>query len=101
MKRANGTGTVVKLSGPRRRPWAVRVSVRDPAGHIVQRVLGCYEKSAEAQAALEAYNRSVADGGYVSKKITVSGSGKHTISYRAYDARGNAEKTGTVTINIK
>ena len=63
MKRANGTGNVVKLSGPRRRPWAVRVSVRDSAGHIVQRVLGCYERSAEAQAALEAYNRSVAEGG--------------------------------------
>ena len=59
------------------------------------------EYSLDGAAFASVTNRSVADGGYVSKKITVSGSGKHTISYRAYDARGNAEKTGTVTINIK
>lgn len=84
MKRANGTGTVVKLSGPRRRPWAVRVSVRDPAGHIVQRVLGCYEKSAEAQAALEAYNRSVAEGGAPLRDVSFATLGE---VFKAWSAR--------------
>ena len=84
MKRANGTGTVVKLSGPRRRPWAVRVSVRDPAGHIVQRVLGCYEKSAEAQAALDAYNRSVAEGGAPLRDVSFATLGE---VFEAWSAR--------------
>ena len=37
MKRANGSGSIVKLSGNRRRPYMVRVSARDEYGHIVQR----------------------------------------------------------------
>ena len=32
MKRANGTGSIVKLSGNRRRPWAVRIPLPHPAG---------------------------------------------------------------------
>ncbi len=36
MRRANGTGTVVKLSGNRRRPYAVRVSVRDKYGRLAK-----------------------------------------------------------------
>ena len=36
MRRANGTGTIVKLSGNRRRPYAVRVSPKDKYGQIVQ-----------------------------------------------------------------
>lgn len=62
MKRANGTGSISKLSGNRRKPWVVRISVRDDSGHIVQRVLSSHEKAAEAQAALDSYNRSLADG---------------------------------------
>lgn len=57
MKRANGTGSVVKLSGSRRRPWVVRVSGRDKYGQITQQVLSYHEKAAEAQAALDEYNR--------------------------------------------
>lgn len=55
MKRANGTGSVVKLSGNRRRPYAVKVSGRDSYGHVVQKILSTHERAAEAQAALEAY----------------------------------------------
>lgn len=40
MKRANGTGTVVKLSGNRRRPYTVRVSGRDRFGRLTQATLG-------------------------------------------------------------
>lgn len=55
MKRANGTGSVVKLSGNRRRPYAVRISGRDQYGHIIQKTLSYHERAAEAQQALEAY----------------------------------------------
>ena len=62
MKRANGTGSVVKLSGNRRRPYAVKVSTRDKYGHIVQKTVSYHEKSAQAQAALEAYRSEQAAG---------------------------------------
>ena len=53
MKRANGTGSVVKLPGNRRAPWAVKVPVRDRRGRVRQRYLSYHAKSADAQAALE------------------------------------------------
>lgn len=62
MKRANGTGSVVKLSGKRRRPWAVRVSGHDDQGRIIQRTISYHEKASEAQAALTAYNQMAAAG---------------------------------------
>ena len=62
MKRANGTGSVVKLSGNRRRPWAVKVAGRNKYGHVIQRIISYHEKSAQAQAALEEYNRDKAEG---------------------------------------
>ena len=62
MKRPNGAGTIVKLSGNRRRPYAVRVSGRDDHGHIVQSVLSYHAKLQEAQAALDEYNRQKAAG---------------------------------------
>lgn len=58
MKRANGTGSVVRLSGRRRRPWAVRVSCRDEAGRTVQRAISYHARAADAQSALEEYNRA-------------------------------------------
>lgn len=57
MKRANGTGTIVKLSGNRRRPYTVRVSSRDRFGHLTQATLGYYSTARDAQAALDEYNR--------------------------------------------
>lgn len=62
MKRANGTGSVVKLSGNRRRPYAVKVSGRDRYGRIVQKAVSYHEKAAEAQAALDAYRRAQESG---------------------------------------
>lgn len=58
MKRANGTGSVVKLSGNRRRPWAVKVSGRNRYGHVIQKIVSYHEKASEAQLALEEYNRT-------------------------------------------
>lgn len=62
MKRANGSGSIVRLSGNRRRPYMVRVSARDEFGHVVQRALSYHEKAADAQAALDAYNRDRREG---------------------------------------
>lgn len=56
MKRANGTGTIVRLSGNRRKPFAVKIPARDSRGYVVQNVLGYYPSAREAQAALEDYN---------------------------------------------
>lgn len=50
MKRANGTGSIVKLSGTRRRPYAVKVSGRNSYGHVIRKILSTHEKAAEAQA---------------------------------------------------
>jgi len=65
MRRANGSGTVVKLSGNRRRPFAVRVPDRDERGHVVQRVLGYYARSADALAALDEYNTQRKAGAFI------------------------------------
>lgn len=62
MRRANGTGSVTRLSGNRRRPYVVKVSQRDRYGFVVQKNLGYYEKAAEAQLALEEYNRARSAG---------------------------------------
>lgn len=62
MKRANGSGSIVRLSGNRRRPYAVKVSGRDGRGRVVQRILSCFERAADAQKALDAYNLEKARG---------------------------------------
>lgn len=56
MKRANGTGTVVKLPGTRRNPYAVRIAGRDKYGYVVQKYLSYHRTASEAQKALEEYN---------------------------------------------
>ena len=62
MRRANGTGTIVKLSGNRRRPYAVRVSEKDKYGQIVQKAIGYFATAKEAQEALDEHNRLKALG---------------------------------------
>ncbi len=57
MRRPNGTGTVVKMPGARRRPYAVRISVRDAKGHIVQKYLSYHATQKEAFAALDEYQQ--------------------------------------------
>lgn len=58
MKRANGTGAVVRLSGNRRRPWAARISLRDPQGCLIQHAISYHTSAADAQRALEAHYHS-------------------------------------------
>ena len=62
MRRANGTGSIVKLSGNRRRPYLVKISTRDKDGYVRQVALSYHAKLQEAQEALEAYNRKALPG---------------------------------------
>lgn len=62
MKRPNGTGTVVKLSGNRRRPFVVRVSGRNKYGALIQKALSYHATGREAQDALDQYNTQKAAG---------------------------------------
>ena len=62
MRRANGTGTIVKLSGQRRRPYAVKISARDDHGYVVQKALSYHATVREAQSALEDYNAKKSEG---------------------------------------
>lgn len=62
MRRANGKGTVVKLSGRRRCPYEVRVNTRmDERYYPIYDVLGRYADRDEATAALIAYNQNPYD----------------------------------------
>lgn len=58
MRRANGTGSVVKLAGNRRRPYAVRVSYRNERGRVRQKYLSYHARAQEAQEALDEWNRT-------------------------------------------
>ncbi len=62
MRRPNGSGTIAKLSGARRRPYVVRISVRDKKGKIVQKNLSYHATQKEAFAALDEYQRKRAAG---------------------------------------
>ena len=56
MKRANGEGSVVKLGGKRRKPFAVRVTVGwTNEGKQIVKYLGYYTKRTEAKEALRKY----------------------------------------------
>lgn len=57
MRRPNGSGTIIKLSGNRRNPYAVKVSVRDKRGRVQQKYLSYHRTSADAQLSLDEYNR--------------------------------------------
>lgn len=57
MKRANGSGTIIKLSGNRRRPWAIRrVAGWKENGHPIIKYQGYYRTKREAETALNEYN---------------------------------------------
>ena len=57
MKNPNGFGSVVKLSGNRRKPFEVRVNTRmDKRYYPVYDVLGRYESRTEALIELAKYN---------------------------------------------
>ena len=59
MRRANGTGSVVKLSGKRRKPYVTKLSAKDKYGIYRLIVLCYYEKARDAQAALDGYNKKL------------------------------------------
>ena len=62
MRNRNGYGTVVKLSGNRRKPYEVRVNTRmDCRNYPVYDVLGRFADRMEAQNALAAYNMNPYD----------------------------------------
>lgn len=57
MRRENGTGSIVKLSGTRRRPWLARVpAIEDPIdGRTIQKTLGTFKTRLDAERALLEY----------------------------------------------
>lgn len=56
MRRGNGEGSIITLSGKRRRPYAVRVTEGwTPEGKQKYKYIGYYEKKSEAKAALRSY----------------------------------------------
>lgn len=62
IRNPNGYGTVVKMSGNRRKPFEVRVNTRiDEWGYPRYDVLGRYEDRTDANIALAEYNRSPFD----------------------------------------
>ena len=62
MKNPNGYGSVVKLSGKRRRPYAVRKTVGyDDRAYPIYNVIGYYETRKEAMYALAEYNHDPYD----------------------------------------
>ena len=56
MRYPNGYGSVTKLSGKRRNPWMVRVTVALEDGKQIQKPLGYYKTEREARRALDKYN---------------------------------------------
>lgn len=62
MRKPNGYGTVVKLSGRRRQPFEVRVNTRtDEWGYPKYDVLGRFENRIDADIALAEYNKNPFD----------------------------------------
>jgi len=57
LKRANGTGSITRLQGHRRKPWVVRVYVQSENGVKKRITYGTYVTRAEAELALERANR--------------------------------------------
>lgn len=52
-KRANGMGSVTKLSGRRRKPWLARLPITDAQGVRKIVSIGCFERKTDALIALE------------------------------------------------
>ncbi len=62
MKNPNGYGSISKLSGKRRKPYMVRVTVGYTEDRKqIMKVLGCYETKAQALNTLAAYNNNPYD----------------------------------------
>jgi len=62
MRRANGAGTVTKLSGNRRRPYAARITTgKTEDGKQITKLIGCYATRDEALEVLLDYNKAPYD----------------------------------------
>ena len=61
MKNANGTGSITKYSGNRRKPYVVRITVDIKNGKAIRKVLGSFAKEREAKECLAEYNRNPYD----------------------------------------
>lgn len=61
MKRANGTGSITKLTGNRRNPWRVRVAIKNAMGRFYRVDLGCFKTKKEAVEALAKYQTNPRD----------------------------------------
>lgn len=71
MRNPNGYGSVVKLSGNRRKPFVARKTVGfNDKGHPIYEPIGYYAERKEAMMALAAYNMSPYD--LASRKLTFS-----------------------------
>lgn len=66
MKRANGTGSIYKLSGNRKKPYAVRLTKGyDDNGKQIYQYMGFYRTQFEAQNELNEYNKTPFDLDYM------------------------------------
>lgn len=61
MRIANGGGSIIKLSGNRRKPWAVRITTGWKDGKQVRKYLGYYATHIEAVQALAEYYKTGVD----------------------------------------
>lgn len=62
MRNSNGYGSVIKLGGKRRRPYAVRVTVGwNDEGKQIYKYISYHEKKKDAQVALAEYNKNPYD----------------------------------------
>lgn len=61
MRRANGTGSITKLSGNRRNPYRVRIHLKNAMGRSFRMDLGCFGTKKEAVEALAAYQTNPYD----------------------------------------
>ena len=58
MKNQNGTGSIYKLKGKRRKPWAIRISYQNETGATKRKYLGYFKTKKEAQEVLFTYNKN-------------------------------------------
>lgn len=71
MKNENGTGSIYKLKGKRRKSWAVRISYKDETGTTRRKYIGYFETKKEAQEVLFIYNKNpLAYSGKTFKEIS-------------------------------
>lgn len=86
MRLPNSYGSIVKLSGKRRRPYAVRITTGwTDEGRQIQKYLSYHERRSDAMAALAEYNKAPFD--IDNQKITFA---------EVYEKWGNARRGGDV-----